>query len=228
MLDSLLHLLGYGLCHQLPARSFFAGGHQVPVCARDTGIYLGFVLSFVVLWALSRRNRPSELPPAPVVVLAVAFIGGMAWDGITSYAGWRPTTNEIRLATGLLAGYAMPVLMLPILNGQLWRSPGAGRVPADLRSTLLWLVPLPVAFVVIRWPFEFLGIAYPLVVAGAILATFTITNLAVVSMVPAVEGRSERLRDAWPWLAVALALTVAEISAAGWVRLALTKALGGP
>ncbi|HEY3316954.1 MAG TPA: DUF2085 domain-containing protein [Coriobacteriia bacterium] len=227
MVDALLHWLGYGLCHQLPERSFFAGVHQVPVCARDTGIYLGFVVSLFALWVLSRGKRPSDLPSAGIVAIAVAFIGAMVVDGVTSYAGWRGTTNEIRLATGLLAGYAMPVLMLPILNGQLWRHPGEGRVPADARQALWWLAPLPAVFVIVRWPFEWLGIFYPLIVAAAILGTFTIVNLAVVSVLPAAEGKAERLRDAWPWMAIAFALTVTEISASAWFRLTVTRLAAG-
>jgi uncharacterized membrane protein len=223
MIDSLLRWLGYGLCHQLPERSFFAAGHQVPVCARDTGIYLGFMVSLLVLAALSRGKRPSELPRRWIVALAVVFIGVMGVDGVTEYAGLRTTTNDIRLATGLMTGFAMAILMLPILNGELWSRPGRGRVLDGRRDTLLWLVSLPVAFVVVRWPFELLGIVYPLIVAAAILATFTIVNLTVVSMLPFAEGRSERLRDAWPLILMSFAFGIAEISAAAWVRVAVTS-----
>lgn len=222
VLDTLLHWLGYGLCHQLPARSFFAGGHQVPVCARDTGIYLGFVLSFGVLVALSRGRRPATLPAPGVLAFAGAAVAVLAWDGITSYAGWRTTTNEIRLATGLLMGYGLPVLIVPMLNGQLWHSYGNGRVPEGWRDTLLWLAPLPVAFVAIRWPFESLGIVYPLLVAFAIIATFVTVNLAAVSVLPFAEGRAEHLRELWPALAVAVVLTVIEIAATAWLRVIVT------
>ena len=34
--------IGYALCHQMPDRSFFAHEHQYPLCARCTGMYLGF------------------------------------------------------------------------------------------------------------------------------------------------------------------------------------------
>lgn len=223
MVAAVMHWLGYGLCHQLPERSFFAGGYQVPVCARDTGIYLGFMMSLVILWLMSRGRRPADLPRWWVLAIAGVFIGLMAVDGISSYAGWRGTTNDIRLATGLMTGFAMPVLLLPILNGQLWRAPGRGRVPDGALQTLVWLAGVPVAFAVVRWPFEWLGVVYPLLVSAAILATFTAVNLAIVSLVPAAEGRSERLRDAWPWIAIAFALTIAEISAAAWLRVIVTR-----
>jgi uncharacterized membrane protein len=226
MVDTLMHWLGYGLCHQLPERSFFGGVHQVPVCARDTGIYLGFMLSLVVLTALARGKRPSELPPVGTILLAAAFIGLMAADGVSSYAGWRGTTNDIRLATGLLAGYAIPVLLLPILNGQLWRFPGRDRVLPDAASLGLWLASLPAAFALIRWALPWLGIGYPLLVAAAILATFTTVNLMIVSTLPFAENRVERLIDAWPWLLTAFVLTVLEIGVSAWVRVVLVRFAG--
>ena len=67
MLAEFLHWLGFGLCHQLPERSFFGGGVQVPVCARDTGIYVGFVVAFALIALVHRGERPTGFP-APVRV----------------------------------------------------------------------------------------------------------------------------------------------------------------
>jgi uncharacterized membrane protein len=227
VLDTLLHWLGYGLCHQLPARSFFAGAHQVPVCARDTGIYLGFVASLLVLAVLSRGRRPSELPRGVVLTIVGLSIAVLAWDGVTSYAGWRTTTNEIRLATGLLMGYALPAVLLPMLNGQLWRRQEGGRVPDGWREIVTWLVPVPVVFVLIRWPFEQLGIVYPLMVAVSIIATFVVVNLAAVSVLPFAEGRARTWRDLGPALGAAVALSVIEIAASAWLRVVLTRLATG-
>ena len=64
MIQSFLHWLGFGLCHQLPERSFFGGGTQVPVCARDTGIYLGFMLSLIADLARAQGGPPPRVPGA--------------------------------------------------------------------------------------------------------------------------------------------------------------------
>jgi uncharacterized membrane protein len=223
VLDTMMHWLGYGLCHQLPARSFFGAGHQVPVCARDEGIYLGFVVSLLVLAILSRGRRPAELPRWPVLALAGVFVGIMAWDGVTSYAGLRTTTNEIRLITGLLTGWALPVVLVPMLNGQLWRRPGTGRVPDGLASALLWLAPLPVVFVAIRWALPFLGIGYPMLVSAAIIVTFVSVNLAIVSLMPPFEGKADRLRQAWLAVVAAFGVTVVELALSTWLRTALIR-----
>ncbi len=69
--------IGGVVCHQLPERSFFIGTHQLPVCARCTGLYASAVAGFVVwcLFRLLRRGRGIEVPPrSALVVLAVAAV----------------------------------------------------------------------------------------------------------------------------------------------------------
>jgi uncharacterized membrane protein len=226
MLGAFFHLLGYGLCHQLPERSFFGGGYQLPVCARDTGIYLGFVVSLALIALLDRGRRRTGLPHAAVLALGAAFVAVMAWDGVTSYAGWRTTTNDLRLASGLLAGWAMPLVVVPLLNSALWRSGGPERVLARGREVLLWVGAIPVVFVAVRWGFPFLGGVYPALVAAAIVVTFVSVNLIIVTLAPRFERRAERLRDAWLPICVALAVSAAEVGAAAALRAWLQSLAG--
>lgn len=223
MFDSVMRALGFGLCHQLPERSFFGGGHQLPVCARDTGIYLGFVLSVVLLQAIGRRR--SEPPSLPVSLLGLGLIGVMAFDGITSYAGLRSTSNDLRLITGLAAGFGMSLFATPIANAQLWRRPVRERVLVGWREPVLWVLGLPAAYAIARWVLPLTGAAYPLIVAACIVLTFEWVNLAVVCLLPVFEGRADRLRDAWAASSVALALTAVEIAASSAFRLLLTRLL---
>jgi len=218
MLAQALHWLGFGLCHQLPERSFFGGGLQVPVCARDTGIYVGFVLSLAVIALLDRGRRRSELPSWPVLVLGGAMVLIMVWDGVTSYTGLRTTTNDIRLITGLLTGWALPLLVAPLVNSQLWTLNSGERVLSGWRDVAGWLVPLPVAFVLVRSVFPRLGVAYPVIVAVCIIATFVSVNLIIATLVPRLERRATSLISAWPALLVGLALTVAEVGGTAWLR----------
>jgi uncharacterized membrane protein len=217
-LESAMHWLGYGLCHQLPARSFVGGGVQLPVCARDTGIYLGFVLSMAVMALLDRGRRRSELPPMPVLALGGALVLAMAWDGVTSYAGLRTTTNDLRLITGLMCGWALPIVVVPLLNSQVWTRSDPGRVLADWREVLAWIAALPAAFVVVRWGMPLLGVAYPLLVALAIVVTFVAVNAVVVTLVPRLERKATSVAAAWPAWLLSLAMGVGEVGAAAWLR----------
>jgi uncharacterized membrane protein len=218
LLDSVMHWLGYGLCHQIPARSFVGGGVQLPVCARDTGIYLGFALSLLVMAALDRGRRRSELPPMPVLAIAGALVLAMAWDGVTSYAGLRATTNDIRLATGLMCGWALPAVVVPLLNSQLWSRSDPGRVLSGWREVAVWLAALPVSFAVVRWGMPMTGALYPILVAGCIVATFVAVNAVVVTLAPRLERKASSLVRAWPTWVFSLMIAVAEIGAAAWLR----------
>jgi uncharacterized membrane protein len=219
MLESLFAMLGYGLCHQLPERSLFAGGFQLPVCARDTGLYVGFALALVVLVILARGRRPTELPAWPVLLMIGLFVGAMAADGVTSYAGLRTTTNDIRLITGLITGWGLATLAVPMVNAQLWTRSGPERVPHGRREVGAWLGMLAVSFGVARWVLPLLGVGYPLLLSGAIIVTFLTVNLVFVGLMPAFERRARRLRDAWPQILIAVGLSAIELAAASLLRM---------
>lgn len=57
---------GSVICHQLPERSFFLDGRQLPVCARCTGLYLSGAagLAAWLVVKLLRGWRPQTMPPA--------------------------------------------------------------------------------------------------------------------------------------------------------------------
>lgn len=224
MYETLLQWFGLGLCHQLPERSLFGGGVQAPVCARDTGIYAGVLLSVFIISALQRR--PSELPSAGVTALLAGFIGLMALDGITSYAGLRETTNAIRLATGLLCGYAIGAIIVPMINDQLWRTRSRERVLGTTKSLIIWLLSVPGGFVLLWFGPEILGVVYPLVVALSTLGALAAVNLVILTLLPAFERRADRLAEAWRPLVGAVALAWIEIGVAAAIRLWLDRWLG--
>jgi uncharacterized membrane protein len=218
LLADLLHWMGYGLCHQLPERSFFGGGTQLPVCVRDTGIYLGVPLSLIWIAILHRRSHPRGFPSPLGWVAIAAMVGVMAIDGVTEYVGLRPTTNEIRLMTGLLCGYAIGAVLEPMLADEVWLRGSPERVLDPPWRLGVWLLSAFLAYPLIWWGAPFLGVAYPILVAAAIVATLMAVNLVIVCFVPAFERKAERLWDAWPALLLAFGLSWFEIWLAHAVR----------
>jgi hypothetical protein len=150
----------------------------------------------------------------------------MGWDGITSYAGLRSTTNDIRLATGLMTGWALPLVVAPLVSSQLWRRSSAGRVIEGWREVALWLAALPLAFALVRWGLPAAGVAFPVLVALCIVVTFTCVNLIIVTLAPRFERRADRLLQAWPALAFALVLSVLEVGGTAWLRAWLQSVFG--
>lgn len=159
------------------------------------------------------------MPPAWILALGFLALAVMGWDGITSYAGLRATTNVIRLATGLGTGFALALVIAPLLNAQLWERSTPEALLSSPIEGALWCAAVPVTFAAVWWGAPLLGVAYPLLVAAAVVATFTCVNLVVVLLVPRFERGAARLRDAWPAMALALVATVAELAAAAWFRL---------
>ena len=60
LLIAFIFAVGSVICHQLPDRSFFLDGRQLPVCARCTGLYVSGAAGLVGWWAvkLLRGWRP--------------------------------------------------------------------------------------------------------------------------------------------------------------------------
>lgn len=91
-LAAFAYSVGGVVCHQLPERSFFVAGRQLPVCARCTGLYLG-VAAGLIGWFLIRRVRAGHRQVSPRVALnvfaiavvptAVSWATGIVgvWDG---------------------------------------------------------------------------------------------------------------------------------------------------
>ncbi len=221
MVAQFLQWLGFGLCHQLPERSLFGGGVQVPVCARDEGLYVGFLVAFLLIWLLHRPKRPRELPGAAGLVVCAVFLGSMVVDGVTSYAGLRETTNVIRLLTGTMAGYSLAALVTPLLNDELWMRSDAERVLSPGWRLAVWMVSVPPLVLVVLYGGPLLGVGYPLAVAAAIIATFVIVNLVLAVMLSPFERRAQRPRDLIVPLAIALLLTAFEFLLASLLKLGL-------
>jgi uncharacterized membrane protein len=93
--------LEFSFCHQLPERSFFLNGKQFPVCARCTGIHIGYLSFPVFLFGIFSLN----------LWLCILFILPTVIDGLTQAFLERESTNWLRFVTGLIAGIGSMALI---------------------------------------------------------------------------------------------------------------------
>src|SRR5512135_2490511 len=135
-------VIGYALCHQLPERSFFIHEHQSPLCARCTGMYLGFFIGLIFL-IVRRRTHAARMPTTAIIAVLIGFMAIMGIDGVNSTISVIPgapqlyhTTNLHRIVTGSLFGIAMCMLFFPVLSTAIWRQPSGDRSVKDGRELL--------------------------------------------------------------------------------------------
>src|SRR5215813_8470230 len=121
-----LRALDGGICAQAGTHSFWPGGQQLPLCSRNTGIYVGFAATFCTLLALGRL-RAARFPGRWVLAILAIAVLFMAVDGFNSFFldlglphPYQPH-NLLRLASGLGTGTAMCAILLPVANMLIWR-----------------------------------------------------------------------------------------------------------
>ena len=105
-----VYAAGSLVCHQLGARSFHLWGHQMPVCARCTGIYVGAAIAGVAA-SLTQAFRPPSVaqafrPASARLVVGLAAIPAAATLVFEWTTGITPG-NVTRAATGVLLGAAV-------------------------------------------------------------------------------------------------------------------------
>ncbi|HBL06630.1 MAG TPA: hypothetical protein DDZ33_06875 [Clostridium sp.] len=99
------------ICHKLPERSFFYKGKQFPICARCTGILIGYLIALLMAFFI-------EIP----LMFSFVLLIPIGIDGIGQYLGKWTSTNTRRLITGILAGIA--TIYIIIFIGKLGYSHG--------------------------------------------------------------------------------------------------------
>lgn len=81
-------------CHRLPERSFFWKGKQFPVCARCTGIHIGYLSMPIFFFGFASLSIWTSL-----LLMAPTYLDGIL-QAIFNYE----STNTRRVVTGFIGG----------------------------------------------------------------------------------------------------------------------------
>jgi uncharacterized membrane protein len=92
-------------CHQRPDRSFFLNGYQMPVCARCTGVIIGYLLAIPLFFLYSFSW-----------VITLAGCGSMLLDWGLQAMKIKESTNIRRLISGLSGGYGLMSIQLWLIS----------------------------------------------------------------------------------------------------------------
>jgi uncharacterized membrane protein len=114
-----LYFMFSPVCHQRADRSFLAFGHQLAVCNRCTGIYLGALagLLLVPMLSLAVHGKTGGLFQVRIQSRALLVLGLalMAADVGGELMGIRNSTPMSRFLTGALCGIVAPFYLLPAI-----------------------------------------------------------------------------------------------------------------
>lgn len=215
LLDKLRWLVS-GICAQLPSHSFYPGGERLPLCARNTGIYLGFIVTLCTLYS-SRRGRVQQLPRWPIILLLIGGGLAMAIDGFNSLLLdlslphlYQPD-NLLRLGTGLAMGLAVAALTLPILNRLFWCEFNAQRSIPSWRALLLLLLALVLCFFAVASQNALLLYPLALLSTAGVLIVVSSINLIIVVSIAKRDQTFLHYRELVPYLSIALLFAIGEL-----------------
>jgi uncharacterized membrane protein len=227
-------LIGYAICHQIPERSFHISGHQLPLCARCTGIYMGALIGFVLMRAWGRQ-RAASLPPVPITLTLIGFIVMLGIDGLNSYLTFFPNMphlyepqNWLRLTTGTLEGLALSAFIYPVLNYTLWHD--AVESPSVRNFKELTLMVATGGAIIALIYLELPPLLYPLAVLSTlgVLVMLGSVNTMIVLALTRREGLARNWKQVILPVTMGLSLAFLEIGGIDTVRAILTRTLGLP
>jgi uncharacterized membrane protein len=99
------------ICHQIPERSLHLAGHQMAVCSRCFGVYVG-LLAGILIYPLWRSIDEIDAIPRIWLFLSLVPIS-IDWS-LTIFGIWE-NTHVSRFVTGGILGIACATYIVPAL-----------------------------------------------------------------------------------------------------------------
>ena len=121
LIGALVYAVGSVICHQLPERSFFFDGQQLPVCARCTGLYAS-ALAGLVAWLVVKLSRGwRRIAVTPRVGLSMVAIAAVptALSVLTGALGVWDGSNVTRALLAIPLGLSAGVVVAAVATKDL-------------------------------------------------------------------------------------------------------------
>ncbi len=91
-------------CHQIPERSFFLLGYQLPLCARCTGIFLG-IAGYILI------KDCCDISICQSLILMIPMVCDGGYQLVTSYE----SNNTKRVVSGFIFGIALSNIIYKLI-----------------------------------------------------------------------------------------------------------------
>jgi uncharacterized membrane protein len=226
-----LRWLDSGICAQALTHTFIAGKELLPLCARNTGIYLGYIITFAT-FALMGRARAQRIPPRALTVVLIFGMLLCAVDGLNSFFLdlrlphlYQPA-NAFRLISGLATGLAMAALLLPLHNRLLWCEYNEqASIPSWRMLGGLLLALSLCALMVLA---QHVLLLYPLALLSTtgLIAAMGHLNLIVIVAISKRDETFTQTRELLPFYGLAIVCAIGELALLAQVRYLLDASIG--
>jgi uncharacterized membrane protein len=190
-LYSLANKIGYAVCHQMPSRTIVMGGVYLPLAGRTSGIYIGFLISAIILFALFRK-RENGLAPLHIMIIFYLFIFSTMFDWLGSYLGLYESSNNIRFITGFLTGSSIMAIIFPVINFQYYKKSSNDRIFKNPVKFIIYFFIIVLFITINLFRFSFLSMFYYYFSAFSVFFTFFFVNLLMLLLVPVFANKAPR------------------------------------
>lgn len=225
-IDGKTHAVGYSVCHQIESHSIAFGDKILPLCARCTGMFLGTLVSLIVL---SRRKKTSRSSSKGIMAILVVFVLAFIFDGLNSMMGvfpvipqLYPPSNLLRLVTGLMMGMVIANLLVVLWQQTWWKDLDTSPVLAGWKHFLLMVSANAIAglLVWLRIPFLY----YPVAVfsTAAIVLLLSMIYSLIWIIIFKKENTFERYSDGLIFIVAGVATAIIQIGLLDLLRYNLT------
>lgn len=221
-LNMRMYAVVHGVCAQ--EHNEFLAGLQLPLCARNTGIYGAFLITLFYLQLIG-KGHAAGMPPWPITSLLALFVALMGLDGLNSMANdlglgtlYQPF-NALRTLTGIGMGVTIAVFVRLVLNSALLRDARRDeRIIAnwlELAGALLAsLLVLLIIYGGLAWGFWLVAAVSFFGITGTLFLVF----LLVISLLMGYEASVTRWQQLARPATFALLLTLLMLGATSSLR----------
>ena len=116
-----VYAAGSLICHQLPDRSFFLDGRQLPLCARCTGLYLAGAAGGLgwYVWKAARGWRRFNVPPRVALAIVIGAALPTALSYFTGISGIWDGSNLTRALLAVPLGLSAGAVVAAVVTKDL-------------------------------------------------------------------------------------------------------------
>ena len=194
-------------------------------------MYVGFIAVWAYLTVIG-RGRAKGMPPAPILLALILFVGVMGVDGVNATAYdlhknllpipylYEPRL-QLRLATGFLTGIAFAGILTPVVNFSLWRVDDNRPIIENWKQVLVALAISAVLFAANESRLGILLYPFAIITSASVPILVGLINMVFVVSLFRKEGLAVTWFDALNPFAAGVFLALIELGVLSLMRYAV-------